>query len=69
MGRKLEFLSPNWKTTLNFLKMEEDLKLFENGRRPQSFWKWKKTTSKMFENGRRPQIFLKMEDDLKYSKN
>ena len=49
--------------------MEEDLKLFENGRRPQSFWKWKKTTSKMFENGRRPQIFLKMEDDLKYSKN
>ena len=35
-----------WKTTSIFLKMEDDLNFFENGRRPQ-----------IFENGRRPQLF------------
>ena len=39
-----------------FLKMEDDLNIFENGRRPQKF----------FENGRRPQYFGTMEDDLKF---
>ena len=33
--------------------MEDDLNIFENGRQPQYFWKWKTTS-----------IFLKMEDDL-----
>jgi hypothetical protein len=34
------------------MKMEDDLN-FLNGRRPQIFWKWKKTST-----------FLKLEDDL-----
>jgi hypothetical protein len=33
--------------------MEDDLNIFENGRRPQSFFKWKTTS-----------ILLKMEEDL-----
>ena len=33
--------------------MEEDIIMFENGRRPQLFWKWKTTS-----------ITWKMEDDL-----
>ena len=47
-----------------FVKMEDDLNIFENGRQPHFFlkkwmmtyifWKWKTTS-----------IFLKMEDDLK----
>ena len=36
--------------------MEDDLNIFENGRRPQLFSKWK-TTYIYFENGRRPQFF------------
>ena len=64
-----------WKATSIFLKMEDDLNIFENGRRPQYFWKWK--TTSIFLNGRRPQyfltwkttsIFLKMEDDLNHFK-
>ena len=35
--------------------MEDDLNIFENGRRPQFFRKWKTTS-----------IFLKMEDDLNF---
>ena len=38
---------------LTIFKMEDHLKKFENGRRPQKFWKWE-TTSKD----------LKVEDDL-----
>ena len=34
MEDDLTFLG-KWKTTLIFLKMEDDLKFFENGRRPQ----------------------------------
>ena len=57
--------------------MENDLNLLENGRRPQSFGKWK-TTSIISQNGRRPQylgnerqpaLFVKMEDDLNFFKN
>ena len=33
-----------WKTTLIFLKMEDDLNSFEKGRRPQLIWKWKTTS-------------------------
>ena len=32
-----------WKTTSIFLKMEDDLNYFENGRRPKKKWKWKTT--------------------------
>ena len=46
-----------WKTTSIFLKMK-DLNNFENGRRPQYFWKCKTTS-----------IFLKMEDDLNIFEN
>ena len=39
-------------------ELEDDLTFLANGRRPQSFGKWKTTS-----------IFLKMEDDLKYTGN
>jgi hypothetical protein len=32
-----------WKTTSIFLKMEDDLNFFENGRQPHFFFKWKTT--------------------------
>jgi hypothetical protein len=38
-----------WKTTSIFLKMEDDLNIFENGRRP-----------KFFVKGRRPHFFNKL---------
>ena len=42
-----------WKTTSLWGEMEDDLKLFGNGRRPQHFQKWKTTSN-----------FSEMEDDL-----
>ena len=42
--------------TFPFMKMEDNLNFFENGRRPKF----------NFKNGRRPQIFFQMEDDLKH---
>ena len=42
-----------WKTTSVFWEMEDDLKFWENGRRPQFLGKWKTTS-----------IFLKIEDNL-----
>ena len=57
-----------WMTTSIFLKMEEDLNIFENGRRPQYLWKFKTTSIflkvednlNIFENVRRPQYFWKL---------
>ena len=45
------------KDDMYFLEIEDDLIFFRNGRRPPSFWKWKKTT-----------IFLEFEADLNLSK-
>ena len=42
--------------------MEDDLHLFENGRRPQYFLKMEDDLN-LFLNGRQPQFFL-IEDDL-----
>jgi hypothetical protein len=39
-----------------YFLMEDNLNLFNNGRRPQSFWNWKTTS-----------IILKMEDNLYFS--
>jgi hypothetical protein len=70
-GRRPQFLG-KWKTTLIFLKMEDDLNIFENGRRPiLLFFKWKTTyiysngrQPQVSSNGRQPQVF-QMEDNLK----
>ena len=59
-----------------FEKMEEDLNLFKNGKRPQffkngrrhNFLKIEDDTFFSSKNGRQPQLFLKMEDDLNFSK-
>ena len=46
-----------------FLKMEDDLIFFWNGRRPQIFFEnWRRP--QFFENVRQPPFFLKMGDDL-----
>ena len=38
------YQEPNWKTTLTFWKMEDDLNFLENGRKPQYVGNWKKTS-------------------------
>jgi hypothetical protein len=45
-GRQPQFFSSRWKTTSNVLKMKDNLKYFENGRRP-----------KKIQNERLPQSF------------
>ena len=76
----LTFLS-KWKTTSNFLKMEDDLNFFENGRKPHFFLMEDNLNffengrqPHFFENGRRPQLLgewktttkIQMENDLKF---
>ena len=43
--------------------MEDDLNMFENGRRPQFFGKWK--TTSLFQKLKTTSIFWEMEDRLK----
>ena len=38
-----------WKTTLTFLRMEDDLHFFENGRRPTFIWKCRQPQKKMMQ--------------------
>ena len=62
-----------WKTTSNifgnrrrlhiFLKIEDNLKYFENEIQPQRKWN---TTSNISEIGRQPQILNKMKENPKY---
>ena len=71
----MSIVGPKLEDNLNFWKMEDDLKILENGRRPQflgemeddlNCWaKWK-TTSIFGKNGRRPQLLGKIEDDLNF---
>ena len=55
-----------WKTTSTFLKIEEDLNIFENGRLPQYFWKYK-TTSIVLKMEVNLNIY-QMQDDLNFDK-
>ena len=47
-----------WKKTSIFLKMEDNLNFFENGRRTQYFLKMEDDLN-IFESGGRPQLFRK----------
>ena len=56
---------------LNILNMEDNLKKFKNGGRPQEIWKWKTTsnfwkmkTTSIFQKMKTTSKKMKMEDDL-----
>ena len=63
-GKLIFCKQPNCNPTR--LYKEDNLNIFENGRWPQYFWKWKTTSIflkmednlNIFENGRRPQYFF-----------